>query len=446
MSKSHLFYFAKWLCVGLLISACTEKETIVPEVYKPQHAHEAYKLALQDLKLDKAALGRDWIKAGQDALISPKEIKAPHEEEFYILSDEAKTFSYKLSGFRGHKIEVELEQLAGDSMQVFLDAYEVPMDSLTAPRLIASLNGESKKLGFEIVRDGDFIIRFQNELLRSGQFRLKVTKVPSLDFPVAGGAKHDIGSLYGVPRDAGRRKHEGIDIFARRHTPIVASSNGFINWAGVREGSLGGKVIWLRDTTRNQLLYFAHLEDVFVKRGDKVLRGDTIGSVGNSGNAITTAPHLHYGIYKNGAIDPYHFVVPTKTRASRILADRKNLGQTLRTKRITTLKSNSKESSSINLDKNQIVFVRGIQSNSYEVELPDGSAGLIFYDDVVNVESTLYLKNYAAAGLLDKPSSKAIVTHKIENQDVKVLGTHANYLWVATEENQKGWVALDLPG
>lgn len=434
------------LCIGLLISACTEKESIVPEVYKPKHAHEAYTLALKDLKLDNTAVGQDWIKAGKDALIFPKEIKAPHEEEFYILTDEAKAFAYKLSGLRGHKIEVVLERIAGDSMQVFLDAYEVPMDSLAAPKLIASLNSENSKLGFEVVRDGDFIIRFQNELLRSGQFRLKITKVPSLDFPVAGGAKHDIGSLFGVSRDAGRRKHEGIDIFARRHTPIVASSSGFINWAGVREGSLGGTVIWLRDTTRNQLLYYAHLEDVFVNRGDKVSRGDTIGSVGNSGNAITTAPHLHYGIYKNGAIDPYHFVVPTKTRASRILANRNYLGQTLRTKRNTVLKSYSKDSPSINLDKNQIVFVRGIQSSYYDVVLPDGSTGYVFYDDVATLESGLYSKNYPAAALLAKPSSKAIVTHNIKNQNVKVLGTHANYLLVTTAENQKGWIAFELAG
>lgn len=440
MIRSHILFIASLLCIGLLITACAEKEHIVPEVYKPKHAHEAYTIALKELDLDNTALGIDWLNAAQGALTSPKEIKAPFEEKFYILSNEAKAFSYKLSGHQGHKIEVEIEQIAGDSTQIFLDAYEITSDSLVAPKLIASLNEQNKKLGFEVVKDSDFIIRFQNELLRSGQFRLKITIVPSLDFPVAGGKKHDIGSLFGVPRDAGRRKHEGIDIFARRHTPIVAPSDGNINWAGVREGSLGGKVIWMRDTIRNQTLYFAHLEDVFVSKGDKVSRGDTIGSVGNSGNAITTAPHLHFGIYSDGAVDPYNFVVPTKTRTGRILGSSKYLGQTLRTKRNTTLKSTTKNNPAIQLNKNQILFVRGIRSSYYNVELPDGTEGLIFYDDIANTESARSRKSYTNFSLLNNPSAKGIVTNNYKKQNIKILGHHDTYLFVETEENHKGWV------
>ena len=54
--------------------------------------------------------------------------------------------------------------------------------------------------------------------------------VPSVDplalvFPVAG-KKAAVGSFWGAPRDGGKRKHEGIDVFAKKGTPVVAISNG----------------------------------------------------------------------------------------------------------------------------------------------------------------------------------------------------------------------------
>jgi murein DD-endopeptidase MepM/ murein hydrolase activator NlpD len=53
--------------------------------------------------------------------------------------------------------------------------------------------------------------------------------------------------------------------------------------------------------------YYAHLDQFAgAGRGDRVQVGTVLGTVGNTGNARTTPPHLHYGIYTDsGAINPY---------------------------------------------------------------------------------------------------------------------------------------------
>src|SRR5690606_21394244 len=53
-----------------------------------------------------------------------------------------------------------------------------------------------------------------------------------------------------------------------------------------------------------------HLDSIAVSPGDRVMRGEVLGTVGNTGNAVTTSPHLHFGIYKfaQGAVDPLPLV------------------------------------------------------------------------------------------------------------------------------------------
>jgi len=155
-------YFKSSLLISiliiLLISACKQADHFVPQIYKPKNAHEAYSKAILDAGLGKSALGHDWIEASKKAMQLPREIKAPYEEEFFVLLSEVSASAYKVSSLRGQKIEIEIEQIAGDSMKTFLDAFEIPKDSLASPKLIASLDPKSKKLGFEVIRDAEFII------------------------------------------------------------------------------------------------------------------------------------------------------------------------------------------------------------------------------------------------------------------------------------------------
>jgi len=122
-------------------------------------------------------------------------------------------------------------------------------------------------------------------------------------FPVAD--PHTFTSTFGAPRSGGR-SHEGNDIFAPMGTPLLASERGVIANVGV--GTLGGTKLWVYGESGTQY-YYAHLSAYAegVVEGTQVEAGQVIGYVGNTGNAITTPPHLHYEIHPGGgdAIDPY---------------------------------------------------------------------------------------------------------------------------------------------
>ena len=124
-----------------------------------------------------------------------------------------------------------------------------------------------------------------------------------LQLPVAGLTTRHLNDTWGAARSEGRT-HEGIDIFASRNTPVLSASDGVIIRQG--ESDRGGTVVWIYGTD-GLSHYYAHLENFSDhKVGQNVAAGDTIGYVGNSGNAITTPPHLHYGVYTDtGATNPY---------------------------------------------------------------------------------------------------------------------------------------------
>lgn len=125
--------------------------------------------------------------------------------------------------------------------------------------------------------------------------------------PVAGVVRRSLADTWGATRSEGRA-HEGIDIFAERNTPVIAAADGRITRQG--ESERGGLVVWVQGSGGLRH-YYAHLEAFSDHApGDRVRAGDTIGYVGNSGNAITTPTHLHYGVYTDsGAVNPYPLLV-----------------------------------------------------------------------------------------------------------------------------------------
>jgi len=125
----------------------------------------------------------------------------------------------------------------------------------------------------------------------------------ALPVPVEGVRARAIADTFGAPR--GRdRTHAGVDIFAKRGTTVSSSTRGVV--VSVREGGLGGRQVWVLGPARERY-YYAHLEDWTpgLAVGDVVQAGTPLGSVGTSGNARGTPPHLHFGIYGGeGAHDP----------------------------------------------------------------------------------------------------------------------------------------------
>lgn len=106
---------------------------------------------------------------------------------------------------------------------------------------------------------------------------------------------------WGFPRGAGTRYHEGNDLFTTHGAPVYAPVSGTVEF---KTGSIGGKQANLHGD--DGLEYLSSHMSEFGKSG-RVNAGDVIGYVGNTGNAVGTSPHLHFGMYLEGgiAINPY---------------------------------------------------------------------------------------------------------------------------------------------
>ena len=131
---------------------------------------------------------------------------------------------------------------------------------------------------------------------------------PELRFgwPVGG----EVSSRFGWRRG---RRHEGIDIRARRGSRVVAAEAGRV----IHSGRLGayGNVVIVKHAGRYSTVY-AHNERNLVEKGRFVERGETLATVGRSGNA--TGAHLHFEVRRDRvAQDPLTFLPPTTRTAQQ---------------------------------------------------------------------------------------------------------------------------------
>lgn len=116
-----------------------------------------------------------------------------------------------------------------------------------------------------------------------------------IQVPVEGVSRSRLRDSFLEGRSGGRT-HEAIDIHAPRGTPVVAVSDGTI--LRMRSGGLGGKHIFHLDEDGRTRYYYAHLDRWAegLREGQRVKRGDTIGYVGDSGNAQPGDFHLHFSV------------------------------------------------------------------------------------------------------------------------------------------------------
>lgn len=123
--------------------------------------------------------------------------------------------------------------------------------------------------------------------------RSLVDQLPTLT-PTVGTYTSSFG--YRVHPISGRVKmHEGIDLSAPGGTPIRASGNGVVSFAGRRNGY--GNTVQIAHAFGYATLY-GHCSKLLVKEGDTVSRGDIIALVGSTG--ASTGPHLHYEVSVDG--------------------------------------------------------------------------------------------------------------------------------------------------
>lgn len=99
--------------------------------------------------------------------------------------------------------------------------------------------------------------------------------------------------------------HKGVDIAGPAGTPVLASADGRVTFAGER-GSFGRMVVV--DHGHGMITRYAHLDSVLKESGDTVRRGERVGLMGNTGRS--TGPHLHYEVRLNGVpVDPETYIL-----------------------------------------------------------------------------------------------------------------------------------------
>lgn len=123
-------------------------------------------------------------------------------------------------------------------------------------------------------------------------------------FPVVG--DYDYSDDFGDPRHQGT--HEGNDIIGKIGMPLVACVDGTISRLTREETGLGGIYIWIEDARGNDY-YYAHMDTISpeLKAGSRVTAGQAVGTMGMTGDARGTVPHLHFEIRPNGggSINPF---------------------------------------------------------------------------------------------------------------------------------------------
>ncbi|MCK5147125.1 M23 family metallopeptidase [bacterium] len=134
--------------------------------------------------------------------------------------------------------------------------------------------------------------------------KTKAEHLPSI-IPVMGGYIDDKFGFRIHPIYGKKRFHYGIDVPGPVGTQVLATGAGFIG--KISYSNTWGNYIEVNHGS-NLITRYCHLSKVMVKRGQKVIRWDKVGEIGQSGR--TTGPHLHYEVALNGQrIDPEKYII-----------------------------------------------------------------------------------------------------------------------------------------
>ena len=414
---------------------------------RPTSAHERYEDGLERAGLTKTALGRDWASAAATSIRQPLTVSLPFREVGYFAATEARAVGYAVRLRDGQRLSAVVET-NGSPLTVFLDLYRQTGDTAEPLDLVATLDSATAtgaQLTHEARRDGIYVLRVQPELLRSGGYALTVSTAPSLAFPVSGRDSKAVQSFFGADRDAGARRHHGIDIFAPRGTPALAAARGVVR--SISPNNLGGNVVWLSDYDRGQTLYYAHLDRHNVSAGQAVEIGDTVGFIGNTGNARTTPPHLHFGVYRRGEgpLDPYPFVYRSAAKPATVVADTSELGVLARSRGKAPIVASVDGNAQVLTTLTVATPLRldGAIGGWFRVRLPDGTAGYVASRFVERAGRAVG-KTTVATGtpLRDRPNADGAVIATSPGATLPVLGEFADYALVETGEGKTAWVAV----
>jgi hypothetical protein len=185
--------------------------------------------------------------------------------------------------------------------------------------------------------------------------------------------------------------------------------------------------------------------------GERVQPGDTVGFVGNTGNARTTPPHLHFGVYRRGEgpVDPYWFVFQPRGQLPRLAADTLLLGDWVRTPGDNTLLRSAPDAESrpvLPLPRHTLVRVLTAVGAWYRVRLPDGQTGYVTARLTEPASRAVRVAAFPIpAPILTRPLAAPepsdVIAETLPGESVDVLGRFGTYLLVRAPGGAAGWMA-----
>jgi murein DD-endopeptidase MepM/ murein hydrolase activator NlpD len=408
-------------------------------IFSKKSPHEKYSDALNGVGLDKTQLGLLWVSAATKSLTQPLVVSLPYKETGYFPAEEPRAAGYIFNAKRGEKLIVTINKTPLNESILFTELWK-PAEERKKLQLLAIADTNTNVLDHEVNSDGRYLLRIQPELLRSVEYTLTITTAPSLAFPVRESDKSNVISLWGTARDAGGRKHEGIDIGAKFRTPVVAVADGYVT--SVSENNLGGKIIFLRPSGKDYNLYYAHLDSQIVLQGQDVKTGEILGLIGNTGNAKSTVPHLHFGVYtSSGAIDPFPFINNKRPLPRPVTASPKEINGYMSTRAPSIIYDIPAATGRVLLrtGKGNAMRILAATDNWYKVLLPDNQEGFI---QATSLTSSIVQKLTLTETkkILDHPHPGAASKNTVAAGTVLNVAGIFNDYYLVSQKDYYGWV------
>lgn len=196
---------------------------------------------------------------------SQEDVEASKNYDYSSINDSNLTRVYKQSGLiDNQKIKVNTAEKSSDK----LPATPTPINPINTKNVIPAENPTKAE---------------KNTTLKVG-----------LDWPLRGVVRSNFGTRKD-PINGKHKFHQGLDISAKRGTPIASSAEGVVVFAGWGKKYGNNVVIEHPDGRRTR---YAHADKLFVKEGETVIKGQEIAAVGSTGRS--TGPHLHFEVIENG--------------------------------------------------------------------------------------------------------------------------------------------------
>lgn len=183
------------------------------------------------------------------------------------------------------------------------DAINLQQDELTGAKV--QMDAIELAMGLRAAEQTSLNYRVRRALA-STEERARVLEVIPSGSPVP---YEGVSSKFGYrthPITHKKELHRGTDLKAAMNTPIRATADGVVEFAGEHDTKGYGRLIILDHAYGFRTLY-GHLSKIVVKSGSVVKKGDLIGYSGNSG--LSNGPHLHYEVrFIQRSLNPYWFV------------------------------------------------------------------------------------------------------------------------------------------